>query len=112
MFFIKCENRLIKNQLFFSYLGKPPFNIFKDREDPDQVYVALRNRIKYHLLADFYLEDAVKILKRLIDALPDTLLCVKTYIEKVRMSIWSRKDDFSYTRYEGLGKELFIFNEF
>ena len=39
--------------MFYSYLGKPPFNVFKEREDADQVYVTLKNRLKNHMLTDF-----------------------------------------------------------
>ena len=88
--------------MFYSYLGKPPFNVFKEREDADQVYVTLKNRLKNHMLTDFYLEDAIKLLKRFIDALPDTLLCTRNYVEKVRAGMVARKDDFTYTRHLAL----------
>jgi len=73
-----------------------------DKEDPAVVYVQLRTKLKQCILADFFLEDAIRLLKRLHDAFPDTLLVIRNYTEKVRLTMSLQKDNPKYTRHHGL----------
>ena len=73
-----------------------------DKEDPVVVYVHLRTKLKQCILADFFLEDAVRLLKRLHDAFPDTLVVTRHYTEKVRLTMSLQKDNPRYTRHQGL----------
>ena len=73
-----------------------------DKEDPVVVYVHLRTKLKQCILADFFLEDAVRLLKRLHDAFPDTLVVTRHYTEKVRLTMSLQKDNPKYTRHQGL----------
>ena len=88
--------------LFYSYLGKEPFNLFQERENPSLVYCHLRTKLKQSILSELYLEDAVKLLKRLHDAYPDTLVVTRAYTEKIRLNMMMQKDNFKYTRLQGL----------
>ena len=73
-----------------------------DKEDPVVVYVHLRTKLKQCILADFFLEDAVRLLKRLHDAFPDTLVVTRSYTEKVRLTMSLQRDNPKYTRHQGL----------
>ena len=91
-------------------MGDAPFNMFKEREDPEDVYVMIRNRMKNNLLGEFYLEDAIKLAKRLYDALPDTVSTVKRYVEVIRLELQTHVNDELYTRKRGLYKFSMILN--
>ena len=84
--------------------------MFKEREDPEDVYVMIRNRMKNNLLGEFYLEDAIKLAKRLYDALPDTVSTVKRYVEVIRLELQTHVNDELYTRKRGLYKFSMILN--
>ena len=99
-----------KNILFRSYLGEKPFFLFKEREDPADIYVMIRNRMKNNLLTEFYLEDAIKLAKRFFDALPDSLPTVKRFVEVVRLELQSHIADEMYTRKRGLYKFSMLLN--
>ena len=102
-FSIKKYSYQMVNVIFlFRYLGKAPFNLFQEREDPAVVYCQLRTRLKQCILSEFYLEDGIKILKRLHDAYPDTLVVTKAYTEKIRLNLMMQRDNFKYTRLQGL----------
>ena len=73
-----------------------------DKEDPAVVYVQLRTKLKQCILADFFLEDAVRLLKRLHDAFSDTLVVTKAYTEKTRLTMSLQKDNPKYSRHQGL----------
>ena len=73
-----------------------------DKEDPTVVYVQLRTKLKQCILADFFLEDAVRLLKRLHDAFADTLVVTKAYTEKTRLTMSLQKDNPKYSRHQGL----------
>ena len=64
----------------------------------------IRSRLKNNLLQEFYLEDAIKLAKRLFDALPDTLPNVKRFVEVVRMDLATHLADENFTRKKGLYK--------
>ena len=70
----------------------------------------IRNRLKNNLLQDFYLEDAIKLAKRLFDALPDSVATVKRYVEVVRLELQAHVGDESYTRKKGLYKFSMLLN--
>jgi len=76
--------------------------LFVDKEDPTVVYVQLRTKLKQSILADFFLEDAVRLLKRLHDAFSDTLVVTKAYTEKTRLTMALQKDNPKYSRHQGL----------
>ena len=73
-----------------------------DKEDPVVVYVHLRTKLKQCILSDFFLEDAVRLLKRLHDAFSDTLVVTRTYTEKIRLTMSLQKDNPKYSRHQGL----------
>ena len=85
-------------------MGQPPYNIFKERERPEDIYVMIRNRLKNNLLQEFYLEDAIKLARRFFDALPDALCNVKRYVEVVRLDLATHLNDEHFTRKKGLYK--------
>ena len=97
--------------IFFSYLGEPPHNLFKERENAEDIYVMIRNRLKNNLLSEFYLEDAIKLAKRLYDALPDTLATIKRFTEVIRMELQTHVADEQYTRKKGLHKFSMLLNK-
>lgn len=76
--------------------------MFQERENPSLVYCHLRTKLKQSILSELYLEDAVKLLKRLHDAYPDTLVVTKAYTEKIRLNMMMQRDNFKYTRLQGL----------
>ena len=84
--------------------------MFKEREDPEDVYVMIRNRLKNNLLSDFYLEDAIKLAKRLFDALPDSVATVKRFVEAVKLDLQTHVADETYTRKKGLYKFSMLLN--
>ena len=76
--------------------------MFVDKIDPRVVYVHLRTKLRQCILADFFLEDALRLIKRLHDAFPDTLVCTRNYTEKIRLTMSNHKDDPKYSRLQGL----------
>ena len=96
------QGKINVNQKFLRYLGKPPFNLFQEREDPAVVYCQLRTKLKQCILSEFYMEDAIKLLKRLHDAYPDTLVVTRAYTEKIRLNMMMQRDNFKYSRLQGL----------
>ena len=66
------------------------------------VYCQLRTRLKQCILSEFYMEDAIKLLKRLHDAYPDTLVVTRAYTEKIRLNMMMQRDNFKYSRLQGL----------
>ena len=94
----------------FRYLGKPPYNIFKERENAEDIYCMIRNRLKNNLLQEFYLEDAIKLAKRFFDALPDCLANLKRYVEVVRLDLITHLNDEGFTRKKGLYKFSMLLN--
>ena len=48
------------------------------------------------------MEDAIKLLKRLHDAYPDTLVVTRAYTEKIRLNMMMQRDNFKYSRLQGL----------
>ena len=91
-------------------MGESPFNIFKERENPEDIYVMIRNRLKNNLLTEFYLEDAIKLAKRFYDALPDTLATVKRFVEVTRLELQTHVNDEHFTRKRGLYKFSMLLN--
>lgn len=111
MKFLSYENSKTKIEHFYlSYLGEKPFFLFKEREDPADIYVMIRNRMKNNLLTEFYLEDAIKLAKRFYDALPDSVPTVKRFVEVVRLELQSHLADETYTRKRGLYKFSMLLN--
>ena len=47
---------------------------------------------------DWSLDEAVRLLQRLIDSLDEDLTCVKDYIDKVKRRLELKKDDTDFTR--------------
>ena len=78
------------------------FNLFREKEDPSTVYVILRNKLMTNVLKDFYLQNAVVLIRRLIDALPDDQLALKSYMDEIHRAMLSRTGDAHYTRKMGL----------
>ena len=74
------------------------YQICIDREDPAIVYVALKNRLMTSHSKDWALDDANRLLLRLVEAMDEDLACVKDYIEKVRRRLETKKDDTDFTR--------------
>ena len=82
-----------------SYLHDPKhYQICIDRENPSVVYIALKNRLMTSMAKDWSLDEAVRLLQRLIEALDDDLTCVKDYIDKVKRRLEAKKDDTDFTR--------------
>ena len=77
-------------------------NLFRDREDPVQIYVMIKNKLTHHLLKDFYLSNAISLGKRLHEALPDEYLNTKQYIHEVIKALMSKVGDTSFNRKMGL----------
>ena len=77
-------------------------NLFRDREDPQQIYVMIKNKLTDHLLKDFYLANAISLSKRLHDALPDSYLNTRHYIMEIWKLLSSKVGDTGFTRKMGL----------
>ena len=77
-------------------------NLFRDREDPQQIYVMIKNKLSDHLLKDFYLANAISLAKRLHDALPDSYLNTRHYIMEIWKLLTSKIGDTGFTRKMGL----------
>ena len=88
--------------LGLSYLGGHPLNLFRDREDPQAIYVMIKNKLTDHLQKDFYLANAITLAKRLHDALPDEFLNTRQYILDVWKLLSSKIGDTSFNRKMGL----------
>ena len=58
--------------------------MFRDREDPVQVYVILKNKLQDCILKDFHLHNAINLAGRLRNALPDQYINAKHYIDEVK----------------------------
>ena len=87
------------SDIVFSYLHDPKYyQICIDREDPSVVYIALKNRLMTSISKDWSLDEAARLLQRLIDSLDEDLTCVKDYIDKVKRRLESKKDDTDFTR--------------
>ena len=69
-----------------------------DREDPGLVYVALKNRLMTSHAKDWSLDEAARLLQRLIDAMDEDLTVVKEYVDKVKRRLETKKDDVDFTR--------------
>ena len=78
------------------------FNLFREKEDPGVVYVILRNKLMTNFLKDFYLQTAVVLIRRLVDALPDDQLALKSYMDQIHRSMMTKTGDAHYTRKMGL----------
>ena len=76
--------------------------MFRDREDPCQVYVILKNRLKDNLLKDFHLHNAVALASRLYHALPDCYLNARNYVDEIRKILHAKVGDPTFTRKQGL----------
>ena len=72
-----------------------------DREDPSLPYVALKNKLMHCHNKEWGLEDAARLLQRLIDAFDDDCVVVKDYFEKLRLKLLSKKDDPDFTKLQG-----------
>ena len=70
----------------------------------------IRNRMKNNLLSEFYLEDAIRLAKRLYDALPESVSTVKRYVEVIRLELQTHVSDEQYTRKRGLYKFSMLLN--
>ena len=55
-----------------------------------------------NLLKDFYLQNAVVLIKRLYEAIPDDYLGVKAFVDEVHRSLVTKMGDPHYTRKMGL----------
>ena len=84
--------------------------MFKERENAEDIYCMIRNRLKNNLLQEFYLEDAIKLAKRFFDALPDSLANLKRYVEVVRLDLITHLTDEGFTRKKGLYKFSMLLN--
>ena len=69
-----------------------------DKEDPATVYVALKNKLMNAYDKDWGLEDAVRLLKRFIDALGEDLPVVADYVNKIKLQLEEKKDDVDFNR--------------
>ena len=74
------------------------YQICVDREDPRVVYIALKNRLMTSISKDWSLDEAARLLQRLVDAFDEDLTCVKDYVDKVRRRLEAKKDDVDFTR--------------
>ena len=72
-----------------------------DREDPSLPYVALKNKLMHCHNKEWGLDDAARLLQRLIDAFDDDCVVVKDYFEKLRLKLLSKKDDPDFTKLQG-----------
>ena len=90
------------NNFLLSYLGDQPLNLFRDRENPVDIYVMIKNKLTDHLIKDFYLNNAISLSKRLYEAMPDEFLNTKQYILDVQKTLQSKVGDVSFTRKMGL----------
>ena len=88
-------------KICFSYLGDD-LDLFRDREDPVQVYVILKNKLTDNLLKDFSLQNAIALAGRLYRALPDKYINARYYVEEVRKNLASKVGDHHFTRKMGL----------
>ena len=85
----------------FSYLDDD-LDLFRDREDPVQVYVILKTKLQDNLTKDFYLQNAIALAGRLYRALPDKYINAKFYVEEVRKMLASKVGDHHFSRKMGL----------
>ena len=76
--------------------------MFRDRVDPCQIYVILKNRLKDNLLRDFHLHNAVALAGRLYHALPDAYLNARQYVDEIRRVLHSKVGDPTFSRKQGL----------
>ena len=72
-----------------------------DREDPSLPYVALKNKLMHCHNKDWGLEDAGRLLQRIVDALDEDCVVVKEYFEKLRLTLLAKKDDPDFTKLQG-----------
>ena len=72
-----------------------------DREDPSLPYVALKNKLMHCHNKDWGLEDAGRLLQRIVDALDEDCVVVKEYFEKLRLALLAKKDDPDFTKLQG-----------
>ena len=72
-----------------------------DREDPSLPYVALKNKLMHCHNKEWGLEDAARLLQRLIEAFDEDCVVVKDYFEKLRLKLLSKKDDPDFTKLQG-----------
>jgi len=72
-----------------------------DREDPSLPYVALKNKLMHCYNKEWGLEDAGRLLQRIIDALDEDCVVVKDYFEKLRHTLLAKKDDPDFTKLQG-----------
>ena len=72
-----------------------------DREDPSLPYVALKNKLMNCHNKEWGLEDAARLLQRLIDAFDEDCVVVKDYFEKLRLKLLAKKDDPDFTKLQG-----------
>ena len=84
----------------FSFCEK--FNLFREKEDPSTIYVIIRNKLMTNTLKDFYLQNAVILVKRLYEALPDDQLGLKLFMDEIHRNLVSKTGDPHYTRKMGL----------
>ena len=76
--------------------------LFRDREDPVQVYVILKTKLQENLTKDFYLQNAISLAGRLYKALPDKYINARFYVEEVRKVLASKVGDHHFSRKMGL----------
>lgn len=72
-----------------------------DREDPSLPYVALKNKLMHCHNKDWGLEDAGRLLQRIVDALDEDCVVVKDYFEKLRLALLAKKEDPDFTKLQG-----------
>ena len=72
-----------------------------DREDPSLPYVALKNKLMHCHNKEWGLEDAARLLQRLIEAFDEDCVVVKDYFEKLRLKLLAKKEDPDFTKLQG-----------
>jgi len=72
-----------------------------DREDPSLPYVALKNKLMHCHNKEWGLEDAARLLQRLIDAFDDDCVVVRDYFERLRLKLLTKKEDPDFTKLQG-----------
>lgn len=77
-------------------------DLFRDREDPIQVYVILKTKLQDNLTKDFFLHNAISLAGRLYRALPDKYINARFYVEEVRKMLAAKTGDHHFSRKMGL----------
>ena len=72
-----------------------------DREHPSLPHVALKNKLMHCHNKEWGLDDASRLLQRIVNALDEDCVVVKDYFEKLKSTLDSKKDDPDFNKLQG-----------